>query len=77
MLVFPDERIHYVLEEEPTGVADALNLARVYNEDCQACSSTFQTTSPRLSLDAEIAQFSGKSSESPGCVLLARQRGTS
>ena len=32
---FPDERIHYVLEEEPTGVADALNLARVYNEDCR------------------------------------------
>ena len=31
----PDERIHYVLEEEPTGVADALNLARAYNEDCR------------------------------------------
>ena len=31
----PGERIHYVIEEEPLGVAHALNLARPYNEDAR------------------------------------------
>ena len=32
---FEDEKIHYVLEESPEGVAKALNLARPHNEDCR------------------------------------------
>ena len=31
----PGERIHYVIEEEPLGVAHALNLARPYNENAR------------------------------------------
>ena len=68
---FPDERIHYVLEEEPTGVADALNLARVYNEDCRLL-VYFSDNITTVELDVEIGKFSA-SNESPGCVLLARE----
>ena len=45
----PGERIHYVIEEEPLGVAHALNLARPYNEDARLM-VYFPTTSPRLNL---------------------------
>ena len=31
----PGERIHYVLEEKPEGVANALSIARPHNEDCR------------------------------------------
>ena len=31
----PGERIHYVIEEAPLGVAHALNLARPYNTDAR------------------------------------------
>ena len=31
----PGEKIHYVLEETPEGVANALNLARPHNENCR------------------------------------------
>ena len=30
-----NEQIHYVLEEEPQGVAQALSLARPYNKGCR------------------------------------------
>ena len=32
---FKDEKIHYVMEETPSGVAGALSLARPHNEDCK------------------------------------------
>ena len=32
---FTGEKIHYVLEETPEGVANALNLARPHNENCR------------------------------------------
>ncbi len=67
----PDERIHYVLEEEPTGVADALNLARVYNEDCRIL-VYFSDNITTIELEDEIKLF-GKRAEHPGCVLLARK----
>ena len=67
---FPDEQIHYVLEEEPTGVADALNLARVYNEDCRLL-VYFSDNITTVEFQEEIARFS-QVQEKPGCVLLAR-----
>jgi len=66
----PDEKIHYVLEEEPTGVADALNLARVYNEDCRLL-VYFSDNITTVELQEEIARF-GRVQEKPGCVLLVR-----
>ena len=67
---FPDERIHYVLEEETTGVADALNLARVYNEDCRLL-IYFSDNITTIELEAEVARFNLEE-DMPGCVLLAR-----
>ena len=67
---FPDERIHYVLEEKPTGVADALNLARVYNEDCRLL-VYFSDNITTVEFQGEIVRFS-QSQRNPGCVLLAR-----
>ena len=67
----PDERIHYVLEEEPTGVADALNLARVYNEECRVL-VYFSDNITTIELEDEVRLFS-KKAERPGCVLLARE----
>ena len=67
---FPDERIHYVLEEEPTGVADALNLARVYNEDCRLL-VYFSDNITTMELKVEVARFN-QAEKAPGCVLLAR-----
>ena len=42
------EQIHYVLEEEPKGVAEALTLARSYNQNCRLL-IYFLTTLRRLS----------------------------
>ena len=66
-----DERIHYVLEEQPTGVADALNLARVYNEDCRLL-VYFSDNITTVELNEQVAHFEN-SEEPPGCVLLARK----
>ncbi len=65
------ERIHYVLEEQPTGVADALNLARVYNEDCRLL-VYFSDNITTVELGEAIAEFA-KAEVAPGCILLARQ----
>tara|TARA_B100000768_G_scaffold22580_1_gene20125 strand:+ start:274 stop:1023 length:750 start_codon:yes stop_codon:yes gene_type:complete len=67
---FPDERIHYVLEEEPTGVADALNLARAYNENCRLL-VYFSDNITTVELDQDVANFE-QAEQAPGCVLLAR-----
>ncbi|MDB2397621.1 sugar phosphate nucleotidyltransferase [Candidatus Poseidoniales archaeon] len=67
----PDERIHYVLEEEPTGVADALNLARAYNEDCRLL-IYFSDNITTVELTEEVGAFSN-AEHPPGCILLARQ----
>jgi glucose-1-phosphate thymidylyltransferase len=67
----PDERIHYVLEEEPTGVADALNLARAYNEDCRLL-IYFSDNITTVELTEEVEVFSD-AKHPPGCTLLARQ----
>ena len=68
---FEGEKIHYVLEEEPQGVAAALNLARPYNEDCRVL-VYFSDNITTLELKEEVTRFN-TSKESPGCVLLARE----
>ena len=67
----PGERIHYVLEEKPTGVADALNLARDYNEDCRLL-VYFSDNITTAELRDEVAAFR-ESDRDPGCILLARE----
>ena len=65
------EKIHYVLEEEPLGVAAALNLARPYNQDCRVL-VYFSDNITTLELSDEVARFEAAESN-PGCVLLARE----
>ena len=66
-----DEKIHYVLEEEPLGVANALNLARPYNQDCRLL-VYFSDNITTLELTEEVSRFN-TAEKSPGCVLLARE----
>ena len=66
-----DEKIHYVLEEEPLGVSHALNLARPYNQDCRLL-VYFSDNITTLELTEEVSRFNS-SDEHPGCVLLARE----
>ena len=65
------EQIHYVLEEEPKGVAEALNLARSHNQDCRIL-IYFSDNITTVELDAIVSEFSSAQSP-PGCVLLARE----
>ena len=68
---FEDEKIHYVLEEEPRGVGHALNLARSYNQDCRVL-VYFSDNITTLELTDEVNRFNG-TEKNPGCVLLARE----
>ena len=65
------EQIHYVLEEEPKGVAEALNLARSHNQDCRIL-IYFSDNITTIELGDTISEFSAASAP-PGCVLLARE----
>ena len=65
------EQIHYVLEEEPKGVAEALNLARSHNQDCRIL-IYFSDNITTIELGDIISEFSA-ASVPPGCVLLARE----
>ena len=65
------EEIHYVLEEEPKGVAEALNLARSHNQDCRIL-IYFSDNITTVELDAIVSEFNSAQSP-PGCVLLARE----
>lgn len=67
----PGERIHYVIEEEPLGVAHALRLAKPYNENTRLI-VYFTDNITTLELKETVAEFSN-SSKPPGCVLLARE----
>jgi len=67
----PGERIHYVMEEEPLGVAYALSLARPHNEDARLL-VYFSDNITTVELTDHVERF--KSAEhAPGCVLLARE----
>jgi len=65
------ERLHYVIEEEPQGVAHALSLARPYNENARLL-IYFSDNITTLEL-AGIAENFRNAEHPPGCVLLARE----
>ena len=67
----PGERIHYVIEEEPMGVAQALELAKPYNEHTRLL-VYFSDNITTLELKETVDQFAS-SPTPPGCVLLARE----
>ena len=65
------EQIHYVLEEEPKGVAEALNLARSHNENCRIL-IYFSDNITTVELKEIVSDFN-EAQTPPGCVLLARE----
>ena len=65
------EIIHYVMEEKPEGVAQALNLARPFNENCRLL-IYFCDNITTLEFSEDVDYYS-KSEDPPGCVLLARE----
>lgn len=65
------ENIHYVIEEEPAGVAAALNLARPHATDCRLL-VYFSDNITTYELRADVEAFSA-SLNPPGCMLLARE----
>lgn len=67
----PGERIHYVMEEEPLGVAHALGLARPHNEDTRLL-IYFSDNITTVELADHVAAFQD-AVEPPGAVLLARE----
>jgi len=66
-----DEQIHYVLEEEPQGVAHALQLARPHNDDCRLM-IYFSDNITTVEFDNLVREFN-KAKQPPGCLLLARE----
>lgn len=67
----PGERIHYVIEEEPKGVAHALNLARPYNENARLM-VYFSDNITTIEFGEHVEAFKA-SKHPPGCVLIARE----
>ena len=67
---FPNEKIHYVLEEEPLGVAEALNLARPHNENCRLL-IYFSDNITTIELQEYVSDFVNHE-KNPGCLLLSR-----
>ncbi|MDP6233125.1 MAG: sugar phosphate nucleotidyltransferase [Candidatus Poseidoniaceae archaeon] len=67
----PGERIHYVMEEDPLGVAHALSLARPHNENSRLL-IYFSDNITTVELDAHVTAFR-EATEPPGAVLLARE----
>lgn len=68
---FKGEKIHYVMEETPKGVAEALELARPHNEDCRLL-IYFSDNITTVEMGKVVEQFNS-SQGNPGCVLLARE----
>lgn len=68
---FPGEHIHYVMEEEPRGLAHAMNVARPHNEDCRLV-VYFSDNITTVELTDPVEEFR-TAKEPPGCVLLARE----
>ncbi|MDP6865992.1 MAG: sugar phosphate nucleotidyltransferase [Candidatus Poseidoniaceae archaeon] len=66
-----NEQIHYVLEEEPQGVAKALSLARPYNKRCRLM-IYFSDNITTVEFNEIVRDFSD-AEEPPGCLLLARE----
>ena len=67
----PGERIHYVIEEEPLGVAHALSLARPYNEEARLL-IYFSDNITTIEFQPHVEAFSRQTTP-PGCLLIARE----
>ena len=67
---FPGDKIHYVLEEEPLGVAEALDLARPHNENCRLL-IYFSDNITTIELAQYVSYFENHELN-PGCLLLSR-----
>jgi glucose-1-phosphate thymidylyltransferase len=67
----PGERIHYVMEEDPLGVAHALGLARPHNENSRLL-IYFSDNITTVELEEHVAAFR-EARDPPGAVLLARE----
>ncbi len=67
----PGERIHYVMEEEPLGVAHALDLARPHNENTRLL-IYFSDNITTVELADHVSKFR-EAVDPPGAVLLARE----
>ncbi|MBR67968.1 MAG: hypothetical protein CMA86_00445 [Euryarchaeota archaeon] len=67
----PGERIHYVVEEEAMGVANALSLARPYNEDTRLM-VYFSDNITTVEFNDQVGRFN-EAPSAPGCVLLGRE----
>lgn len=65
------EQIHYVLEENPEGVAQALLLARPHNKRCRLM-IYFSDNITTVEFEDHIQAFSSAENP-PGCLLLARE----
>ena len=65
------EQIHYVFEETPKGVANALNLARPHNEDCRLL-IYFSDNITTIELSEYVDSFR-QAEKNPGCILLSRE----
>lgn len=66
------ERIHYVIEEEPRGVAEALKLARPYNDQVRLL-IYFSDNITTMELKEIVADFSNAETP-PGCILMAKKK---
>ncbi len=65
------EVVHYVMEEEPRGVLEALRLAKPHNENCRLL-VYFSDNITTIEMKEIISKFED-SNDPPGCVLLARE----
>jgi len=64
------ENIHYVIEEEPKGVAQALSLARSHTEGCRLL-IYFSDNITTAELVDEVSEWK-QADKPPGCLLLGR-----
>lgn len=67
------EVVHYVMEEEPKGVLEALKLAKPHNQNCRLL-IYFSDNITTVEMKNYVKDFEASSSP-PGCVLLARKVG--
>lgn len=65
------EVVHYVMEDEPRGVLEALKLAKPHNEKCRLL-VYFSDNITTVEMKDLVLDFENSTSP-PGCILLARK----
>ena len=65
------EVVHYVMEDQPKGVLEALKLAKPHNENCRLL-VYFSDNITTIEMNEMVSAFE-RSENPPGCVLLARE----